>query len=59
MSNGIVHTGHEVWFQGKIRIIYFNTLGIAKIGKRDYMAILINAKFMCHVHSVLILDIFM
>jgi hypothetical protein len=43
----------------KGRIFYFNTFGIAKIGKRSYMAILINTKFTCHVHSVLILDIFM
>jgi len=48
----------KLGFKGKGRIFYINTLGIAKLVKRNYMAILINAKFTCHVHSVLILDIF-
>lgn len=42
----------------KSRIFYFNTLGVVKLGKRNIMAILINAKFRFHAHSVLIFDIF-
>jgi len=48
----------KLGFKEKGSMFYFNNLGIAKRGKRNYMAILINEKFTCHVHSVLILDIF-
>jgi len=44
----------KLGFKEKGRIFYFNTFRIAKIGNRICMAILINAKFTCHVHSVLI-----
>jgi hypothetical protein len=48
----------KLGFKEKGRIFYFNILGATKIGKLNYTAILISAKFTCDVRLVLILDIF-